>query len=200
MNLQEYKAFFLVVTGILSLLVASPALQRLLVFPQTEFFSELWILGPNHSAENYPFNITRNHGYSVFLGVGNHLGYAAYYLIEVKFRNQTQPAANSSSRTSSSLPSLYNITAFVADKGEWEYPLTFSFDYDLNTTLSRIEFYSLKLNDALLDINNYTATWDPENNGFFGNLFFELWIFNATTRSFQYHERFVSLRFNMTSS
>ena len=45
-NLQQYKTLLLVVTAILSLLVASPALERLLVYPQTEFFTELWILGP----------------------------------------------------------------------------------------------------------------------------------------------------------
>ncbi|RLI41503.1 hypothetical protein DRO59_06810 [Candidatus Bathyarchaeota archaeon] len=91
---------------------------RVLIYPRTEFFTELWILDSNHRAENYPFNITRNQNCNVFLGIGNHLGYCAYYLVEVKFRNQTQPEPTNfgpiGNRTPNPLPSLFNITAFVA--------------------------------------------------------------------------------------
>jgi hypothetical protein len=186
------------------LLVASPALSRLLVFPRTEFFTELWLLGPNHMAENYPFNISRNSNYSIFLGVSNRLGYCAYYLVEVKFRNLTQSAPTSlgspANRTPSTLPSLYNISAFVADEGTWERPLTFSFDYTYGDMLSPVGFSSLTLNGAVLDIKNYEAAWNASRRVFYGNLFFELWIYNTTTSGFQYHERFVDLKLNMTVS
>ncbi len=198
-RLHDYRVLFVVVTGILTLLVASPALSRLLVYPRTDFFSEMWILGPNHTAEGYPFNITSGQSYSVFLGVGNHLGYCAYYVVEVKFRNQTQSAPNSFNRTSSSLPSLFNITAFVADQGTWELPLTFSFNYNYNETLSKVNFQKMILNDVNSNISNCTIAWDSKNHGFLGNLFFELWIYNGTTSSFQYHERSVGLWFNMTA-
>lgn len=198
MGLREYRGVFLVVTCVLALLVASPALSRLLVFPRTEFFTELWILGPGHRAEGYPFNISRNQNYSIFLGVGNRLGYCAYYLVEVKFRNQTQPRADTFNRTPSSLQPLCNVTAFVADETVWEQPLTFSFDYEFNSAFSRVEFYSVTLNDVALNMSGYTAEWDLERKEFFGELFFELWIYNATTSHFQYHERFVNLRLNMT--
>jgi hypothetical protein len=171
-----------------------------LVYPRTEFFTELWLLGPNHKAEDYPFNLTRNQNYSVFLGIGNHLGYCAYYIVEIKFRNQTQSAPNTFNHTPSSLPALYNITTFVADEENWELPLTFSFDYEFNVTLSIVEFNRLTLNNIALDIRNCTATWDPANKGFAGYLFFELWIYNRTDSNFQYHERFLSLRLNMTNS
>jgi hypothetical protein len=200
MNLQNYRVFFIAVTGILVLVVASPALSRLLVYPRTEFFTELWLLGPNHKAEDYPFNLTRNQNYSVFLGIGNRLGYCAYYIVEIKFRNQTQSAPNTFNHTPSSLPTLYNITAFVADEEIWETPLTFSFDYKLNQTLSQIEFNSLTLNNVRLDLRNYMATWNSGAKGYFGYLFFELWIYNNSINDFLYHERFVSLKFNMTGS
>jgi hypothetical protein len=198
MRLLEYRVLFMVTTGIVALLVVSPALSRLLVLPRTEFFTEFWILDSNHRAEDYPFNITRAHNYNVLLGIGNHLGHLAYYLVEVKFRNLTQSAPNSFNHTSSGLPSLFNITAFVADQGAWELPLTFSFDYNYNETLSKVEFQKMTLNDANLDISSYTIAYDSKNNGFFGSLFFELWMYNETTNRFQYHERFVSLRLNMT--
>ena len=200
MKLQEYRVLFIAVTGILTLLVASPALSRLLVLPRTEAFTEFWILDSHHSADDYPFNITRVHSYNVFLGISNHLGHCAYYLVEVKFRNQTQSAPNSFNRTSSSLPSLFNITAFVADEGTWELPMTFSFDYVYNQNLSRVDFYSLTLNDVPLGLRSSMISINLTNNRFLGNLFFELWIYNATTSSFRYHERSVGLRFNMTSS
>jgi len=202
MNLQKYNVLFIVVISVLALLVASPALQRLLVYPQTEFFTEMWLLGPEHKAENYPFNITLGENYHVFLGVANNLGQCAYYLIQVKFRNQTQSAADSFNHTSSSLLPLYSITAFVADKEKWEIPLSFSFNYvqdSYNETLLQVRFLDMTFNDNVLNLNDYTAVWDAERSGFFGNLFFELWIYNGTVGAFQYHELFTGLWFNMTS-
>jgi len=203
MNVNEYRVLFLVVTGVLALLVASPAMSRILVYPRTEFFTELWILDANRRAEDYPFNIARNYNYSIFLGIGNRLGYSAYYLVEVKVRNQSQPAPTSfgpiENRTPSILPSLFNITAFVADEQVWDLPLTFSFDYGYNETLSQVEFYSLTLNGVALNLNDYLVVWDSSRKGFLVNLFLELWIYNDNLSDFQYHGRFVGLWLNMTA-
>jgi hypothetical protein len=202
LDVRDYQVLFLVVVAVSALLVASPALSRLLVWPRTEFFTELWILGPNHMAEDYPHNVSRDQNYSVFLGIGNRLGHLAYYSIAVKFRNQTQPAPTSfgpiEERVPSSLPSLFNVSAFVADEQVLELPLTFSLNYSYSDVLSRVEFYSLTLNGVLLGLTDCTATWDSGRNEFMGNLFFEAWIYNATVGDFQYHARFVSLRLNMT--
>lgn len=198
-NLQEYKVLFIVVISVLVLLVASPALQRLLVYPQTEFFTEFWLLGPERKAEDYPFNITRNERYSVFLGVGNHLGYCGYYVVEVKFRNESMSAPNSFERTPSSLPSLFSMRVFVADKEVWEERLTFSFDYGFDEAFSRVIFKSLTLNDVTLSLHGLTSEWNATTSRFYGNLVFELWIFNESSGGFMYHERFVDLKLNMTS-
>lgn len=198
MSLHQYRVLFLAVTGILALLIASPALNRLLVLPRTEFFTEFWILDSNRGTRDYPFSITLRNNYSVFLAIANRLGYCAYYSVEAKFRNQTQSAPNRFNRTSSSLPALFSIPAFVADEGVWEQSLTFSFDYQYNETLMQVEFYSLTLNGIELNLRENTTTWNAERNEFFSNLFFELWIYNGAASSFQYHERFVSLRLNIT--
>jgi uncharacterized membrane protein len=199
MKFQDYSFLLVVVTGILALLVASPALSRLLAFPRVDFFTEFAVLGPNRMAEDYPFNISSGNSYNVFLEAKNQLGYCAYYLVEAKFRNQTQSAPDTFNFTSSSLPSLFNFTAIVKDEGSWELPLTFSFNYEYenNMTLARVS--SLVLNDMPLSIRNCTITWNSYMQGFYGNLFFELWIYNQTTGVFQYHERFLSLWFNMTA-
>ena len=203
MNIREYGVLFWTVVGVLALLVASPALSRLLVWPRTEFFTELWILGLNHMAEDYPHNVSRYENYSIYLGLGNHLGYCAYYLVEVKFRNESQPEPISfgptESRTPSSLPSLFNISAFVADEQVWEKPLVFSFDYGYNQNLSRVEYHSMVFNDVLLDMSGYSSAWNSTRSEFRGDLLFEAWIYNTTLGDFQYHERFVSLLFNMTA-
>ena len=198
MNLQEYKVLFIIVISLSALLVASPVLQRLLVYPQTEFFTEIWLLGPEHKAEGYPFNITRNENYTVFLDVVNHLGHCAYYQFQVKFRNQTQSAADSFNRTPSSLQSLYSINVFVADKESWELPIAFSFDYSLDENNSIVNFNRIMFDNAALNLNGYSTAWNPERNSFFGNLFFELWIYNDTVGTFTYNERFTDLKFNMT--
>jgi hypothetical protein len=201
MNLDKYRVPFATVVAIVALLVASPALSRVLVYPRTDFFTEMWLLGPNHKAEGYPFDVTRAQPYKGYLGLANHLGYAAYYVVEVKFRNDTQSKPSSfgplSNQTPSTLPSLYNISAFVADQDTWELPLNFSFNY-ASTTASSLQMNSLTLNGALLGISNCTIAWDSQRNGFYGYLFFEAWIYNETVSSFSYHERFVSLRLNMT--
>ena len=196
MDLQQYKAIFIITSSVIALLVASPVLQTVLVYPQTEFFTELWLLGPQHSAENYPYNITSNGSYSVFLDVSNHLGSCAYYVVKVKFRNQTQSSPNSYNRTSSSLDPLYNVNIFLADNSSWELPLTFSFEYYYDSSSSCIYFSSLQLNNVALNLNGYSTSLDSDRSLFFGDLIFEIWLYNEAIGDFQYHNRYVNLQLN----
>lgn len=198
MDLKEYKVLILVVTAILALFVASPALQRLLVYPQTEFFTEMWLLSSQHDAQNFPSNITLNENYDVFLGVSNHLGHCAYYVVQVKFRTQNQSAPDPFARTPSSLPPLYSINVLIPDKGAWELPVTFSFDYSYDSANSRVNFNQMMFNGATLNLNGYSAAWDTNSSKFLGNLIFELWIYNDASGGFTYHERYNDLKFNMT--
>jgi uncharacterized membrane protein len=64
LRITDYGLIYWTVVGVLALLVASPFLSRVLVYPRTEFFTELWILDENHRAENYPYNITRGQNYT----------------------------------------------------------------------------------------------------------------------------------------
>jgi len=203
MNLSEIKVLFIVVTAVAALLVASPVLSRILVYPRTEFFSEMWLLGPNHKAEGYPYNVTQGQNYTVYLGIGNQLGYCAYYVVQVKFRNETQPLPTSfgpvENRTPSNMPPLLNISTFVADEQNWELPISFSFDYEANLNRSQVWFKSLTMNNETLDLESYITTWNETRSLFFGNLVFELWIYNTQAASLSYHGRFVDLKLNMTT-
>jgi hypothetical protein len=198
-NPQEYKALLLVVTAVLALLVASPGLQRLLVQPRTEFFTEVWLLGPQHKAQDYPFNITSGQNYGVYLGIGNNLGQCAYYVVEVKFRNESMSAPDSLNMKPSNLPSLFNMTVFVADNGVWEQSLTLSYDYGFNENMSKIQFHSMTLDGVTLDLHGLSSQWNATTSVFYGNLVFELWLFNGATNRFGYHERYVDLKLNMTA-
>ena len=244
LNLTQYKALFIVVTAVLALLVASPALQRVLVYPRTEFFTELSLLGPAHTAENYPYNVTNGENYTVFLGIGNQLGACAYYQIEVKFRNETQSAPDNLQGIPSNLTSLDSLKVFVADQESLEIPVNFGVHYSFqnvtrtiytnvtvpgvpsqnstvvqgaenstlssqnatvvqkaeNITLLQANFDSLNFNGETLSLQGASSDWNPKTNVFYGNLVFELWIYNSTISSFQYHARSVDLKLNMTTA
>lgn len=205
LKVAEYGLLYWTVVSILALLVASPFLSKVLVYPRTEFFTELWILDEEHRAENYPFNITRNHNYTIYLNIGNRLGYCAYYMVQVKFLNWSQiqlmptrfgPIEN---RLPSSLPSIFNFTAFVADEQTCEIPITFYFNYTWGQPPSKVELLSLGLNGLWLDMRDYTISWDAEKQGFRGFLFFELWLYNFDEADFRHHGRFVGLWLNTTT-
>ena len=197
MKFQEYKLLIIVVTAVLALVVVSPALQRVLVYPQTEFFTEFWVLGPERKAENYPFNVTSGSSYDVFFGLGNRLGNFSYYQVQVKLRNQTQSGADSFNRTSSSLPPLYSIYAFVADNGTLELPVSFSFSYVSGGNESRVDLDSMIFNGETLDLSGYMVSFDSEGEQRLVNLFFEVWIYDSALGGFRYHERFVGLWLNL---
>jgi hypothetical protein len=47
---------------------------------------------------------------------------------------------------------------------------------------------------------NKSVAWDATNNGYYCQIFFELWIYDAVSSGFQYHDRFVGLWLNLTAS
>ncbi|HSV48790.1 MAG TPA: DUF1616 domain-containing protein [Candidatus Acidoferrales bacterium] len=195
--LQQYKVFILVVTAALALLIASPSIQQLLVYPQTDSLTEFYLFGSNHNAA-YPSNVTADQNNRMYLEVANHLGSCAYYQVEIKFRNQTQSGPNSFNHTHSDLPSLATLTVLVAENATEEIPLDISFQYNLrNATRMRME--NITVNGYSLDASSTTIAYDTNKYGFYGNLIFELWIYNSTTNSFQYHERYLSLWLEMTT-
>lgn len=180
------------------LLVMVPTLVLFVPLPSSaESFSEFWLLGPGHRAENYPFNIRVNDTYSVFVGVGNQLGYSAFYRVLVKFRNQTQPVPIASNSSPSPLPELYEFDFFVG-RGKISEML-------LNLRISNaaqsngfMNLSSLLINDVPFRVNSISA-WNETRKGFYYQLFLELWLYNNTSQSFTYHNRFVSLWLNMTT-
>ncbi len=195
--LQQYRAFILIAIAVLALVVASPVISEVLVPPQTEYLTELSILGSYHNA-SYPYNLTSGDVYPLYLTVTNRLGSSAQYQIQVKFRTPTQSAPDSFNHTYSSLPAICNFTFFVADKASLELPLNVSFNYQAIPFLRQVNLDQFIVNGYAIDANSTRIAWDFKNNAYLGSLFFELWLYNDTTGNFEYHERYVSLWLNMS--
>jgi len=197
MDLEDYRTVFAVGSLILMLVGASPILSVVIPVSQSgERFSELWVLGPTHVAENYPFNVSIGEEQRVFVGVGNHMGRSAYYLVYVKFRNQTQEGPDSASFSQSPLAPLYEFRFVIADGEKWEQHVFFSIiKASNNESLSNIS--ELLIDNSAFEVN-YLATWDSVNRGFYYQLFFELWMYDESVSNFQYQNHFVGLWLNIT--
>ena len=197
MNLEEYRTVFVAGSLVLMLVAAAPTLSLIIAFPGgSERFSELWLLGPTHMVEDYPFNVTIGEDEQIFVGVGNHMGGSAYYVVYVKLRNQTQASPNLTISAPSPLAPLYEFRAVVADGETWEAPVAFSF---IETSRVGDSFIvkEMSINDVAFRVD-YSSMWDSEKVGFFYQLFFELWMYDDASSSFRYHNRFVGIWLNMT--
>jgi uncharacterized membrane protein len=209
LKLTEFRILFLIVALVLALIAASPALSLISLTSDGERFSELWLLGPEHKAENYPFNVSVNEEYNIYVGVGNQLDALAYYAVYVKLSNQTNLLPNSTAAEPGLLPPLYEFSFALSDGQVWEAPLTFSVDYvfiQRNVTLNNVSIIQQLATLNTISINgntfpvNYTSIWDPDKNGFYFQIFFELWLYNVNSSNFEYHNRAVRLLLNMTDS
>ncbi len=198
MRLEDYRSLFMVVGLVLVLVAAFPGLSAVFSFPERgEQFSELWVLGPEHMGENYPFNVGERGEYSIYVGVGNQMGSSSFYNVRVKFRNQSEPLPNATAGIPSPLPTQYEYEAFVEEEGTWESPLNFSFS-GISFSGNRCRVENLRINGFKFDINK-SVLWDEENNGFYYQLFIELWIYRVESDAFEYHNRFVGIWLNMTA-
>ena len=197
MKFQDYRTVFQVSSLALVLLAASPALSLIVSFPRGgERFSELWLLGQDNMVENFPFNVQVGKESSLFLGVGNHLGNSAYYLVSVKFRNQTQPLPNINSSEPSSLPGIHEFQFILADGYAWETPIIFEL-LDASVDGDSMVVKSVSINDRIVQVD-CSSSWDSEDSGFSFQLFFELWVYNSESSTFEFHDRFVGIWLNMT--
>jgi uncharacterized membrane protein len=196
-NLEDFKLTYVLSCVLLGLIILSPTLAMVVKLPGGEPFSELWILGPDQMAKDYPFNVKPNEIYKIFLGIGNHMGCSEYYLVYVKFRNQSEPIPDSVNGKPSHLMPIFELR-FVLGDNQTLKEIVFSFrEVAFDGNLSRVS--RVIINGYELSVDK-VALWDEENRGFYFQLFFELWLYKSTTSDFQFHNRFVSLWLNMTSS
>ena len=198
MKLAGYQLVFVAVCLIGVLLIATPALGGVIRLPGGEQFSELYLLGPEQMASNYPFNVTVGQNYSLYVGVGNHLGSSAYYALYIKLQNQTDFLPNATTGETSPLQPLYEYRFFVQEGKTWEAPLTFSIS-EASTNANQSLIKRLSINNDVIDVNKI-ATWDSNTTTYSYTLLVELWAYNIQSNSIEYNNRFVCLRLNFTSN
>jgi uncharacterized membrane protein len=196
MQLENIRIIFITIGLIGVLLFASPTIGLLVKPPASQEFSELYVLGPNFTFANIPFNIKANITYLVYLGVVNHLESSCYYTSFVKLANDSQPLPDATLGLPSSLPALYEYKSFISDGATWEVPLTFQVN-QLTFHDNTSQLIGIIINGIEFPVNQ-TSIWNADKTGYYYNLFVELWIFNSTSGTSQYHNRFVSLLLNMT--
>ncbi len=197
MKLGDYKLIFIVTAIIGSLLIASPAIAGVIRLPEGEQFSELYILGPERMAQDYPFNIIPNQNYSVYINVGNQMGSSEYYLIYVKLLNATDPLPSNSGTPSSEQP-LYEYRFSIQNGQTFENLLTFSIS---NPIISNNQATIGNINTNGYNYSaNKSAIWNSTKSMFEFRLIFELWMFNNQSSMIEYNSRYVSLVLNLTTS
>ena len=195
-QLSSYQIIFITIGLIGVLLFASPTIAFFIKPPAAQEFSEIYVLGPNHTFENLPFNIKTGVTYLTYLGVGNNLGQSAYYTCYVKLGNGIDPLPDTKLQSSSGLPALYEYRLFVKNGETWQAPFTLEFNkIDFENNSCRLS--SISINGVDVPVNK-TSAWDSNKQGFYYNLIVELWLFNSTLGSLQFNNRFVSLPLNMT--
>ena len=198
MKLADYRIVFVAFGLIGVLLIATPALSRLISLPGEAQFSELYLLGPGNVAANYPSNIDVGPNYSVYVGVGNQLGSSAYYVLYVKFGNETDQKPNEALRTPSSLQPLYEYRFSLQSGMSWENLLTFSIpSASISGNNSRVN--TLRINGITFNVDK-PASRDPKSNTFGYQLIFELWLYNPQNGSISFNNRFVDLQLNLTKT
>ncbi|MCZ2808995.1 MAG: DUF1616 domain-containing protein [Candidatus Bathyarchaeota archaeon] len=195
MNLKDYRILFAVCCLGLSFFAVAPTLNMFVPFYVEEPFSELSILGPAHMAKDYPFNVQVNSEERLFVTVGNHMGESVYYAVYLKFRNQTQSIPNNNEP--SSLAPLDEFRVFLLDGEKWEGVVRIKFLEALRDA-DTVRVKKIMINNVVFEVDS-VSTWDSEYNGFFFQLFFELWLYDMASRNFEYYERgFVGVWLNMT--
>jgi len=196
MKLEGYKLIFVVVGLIGVLLIATPALFRVIRLPGGEQFSELYLLGPDHNAQNYPFDIAVGQNYSVYVDVGNHLGSSAFYVLYIKLGNGTDQMPNATLGTPSSLHPLYEYRFSIQDGMTWESLVNFSFS-SASVSGNNSQINTLQINDVAFNVDK-SSIMDSDKTAFTYRLLFELWIYDSSFNAISFNDRFVDLQLSLT--
>lgn len=198
MNFENAKLLYVLSVVLLGFIILLPSIFAVIPFPEGERFSELWLLGPNRLIESSTFNVSIKQPHTFYLGVGNKLGDLEYYQVYVKLRNQFEALSDTIVGLPSPLEPVFEYNLFMRNNDTWEQAFEFSFEEGyFEENIWHISKLSIDDYDLMVD---KIIAWDEENNGFYCQLLFELWIYNTTTSDFQYHNRYVSVWLNMTQT
>jgi uncharacterized membrane protein len=180
------------------LLVATLIFGTVLHVPMGLRFSEIYILGSTQKFSDYPYNVTAGQTYRIYVGVENHEGTSAYYTIEMKFRNQTEPLPNATAGKSSSMQPLFECQFLSQDKQTIQNPINFSFS-EVSFSSNQSQIKKIIINNAAFEINESSIS-NSSMQTFHYEIFFELWIYKTQSDSFEFTKQYVTLKLNLLST
>jgi len=194
-NFENTKLFYIFSCIILGFIILSPSLFTFFSLPEGERFSELWLLGSNQLIESGVIEISEKESSSIYLGVFNHMRDLEFYKIHVKFRNQFESLPDSVTGLPSPLEPVFEYYFFLSNNETWEEEFRFSFEEFLSED-NILRLSSISINEKNMELDK-TVIWDEENQGFYCQFFFELWIYDSAISDFQFHNRYVSVWINL---
>ncbi|MCW4024066.1 MAG: DUF1616 domain-containing protein [Candidatus Bathyarchaeota archaeon] len=180
MTIRNYSALILVAISVVSLFAIAPFVESFSFFPNPTPLSELYMLGPTHNT-TYPFSVSNNQNYRLYIGLINHEEKDCNYEIQVKFRTPQQ--ATSETYTEHPEPSnqkvLTKIPLQLPDNATKEMPLDISFSYEHTDSM-------LTMNTVRVNNGAYTSGCQipvDSDGDFYGNLVFELYLLDSQNNS-----------------
>jgi uncharacterized membrane protein len=194
-NLQNAKSIYVISCFILGLIILSPTFFAVVPLPEDQKFTELWLLGPNHTIQSGAVNVSLYKPYTSYIGVRNQMNNLEYYTVYVKFRSESEAFQEQATGLPSLLTPVYEYPLFLRNNQTWETKFVFSFEkVSFDNNISKVTMISINGNDVDVDT---TLIRDESDGGFYCQMLFELWIYNATTSSFQYNDRSVRFWLNL---
>lgn len=195
MNLENARLVYVVSCVLLGFVILLPTLFAVFPLPEDESFSELWLLNSNHMIGSGAMNVLLNKPYTVYLGVGNQMGDLEYYTVYVKLLDSSEGLVETGSMLPSSSEPIFEYNLFLMNNEIWEKPFVFSFEnVSFEGDVARVSLLSINDNDVSVDT---TIVQDASDGGFYCKMLFELWIYNSTISTLQYHNRFVHFWINL---
>jgi len=197
MKFECFRFLFQIGTLILVLLAASPTTGLIIDSSRnSEKYTQFFLLDSNHKVGDYPFKVQEGEQYFFFLRVKNNLGFSAYYRVYTTLLNQSKISPNGDSIEESSIQPIYDWQFLIQSGDYWEIPISFKI---LNTSKhsDSLIIERVSLNERIYEIE-CSSEWDMKQEGFYFQLFFELWRYDEVGGTFRFDDRVVCLWFTVT--
>lgn len=185
MDLKISRGLFIIVLMFLVFIVAVPAITIFVPFEnRVETFSEFALLGQNHDIIASPIKVSSQEMTELYVSLTSHMDTSEYYMVELKFRNNSLSSLENNISGSSSASILYSYH-FVVDTGETiELPLEIGFS-EIDVEGDVLVLNNFLIDDKLIPIRESTKV-DMSTSNFYAELLFELWIYNDISDSFDF--------------
>jgi hypothetical protein len=178
------KTVYFLLCVSLAVAILAPSLIMLFPQPDGQQFSEFWLLGHGHSAQDYPSNVSVGSTYKVYLDVQSHWRYLAYYSINIRLENTTTPLGNMSSQASDQ--PLMKFKLFLEQNTKWEKDVDFSFE-NVSFTGNSSLVSGFTINGRKITVDK-SSSFDEGTSAYRYRLIFELWTYNFAESMLEYNE------------